>query len=91
MVIYLGSTTKDTHPALRAGWLAARPEPVTQLAQAADRLGGWATEPAQRAVLTPDHHQRPGTPHPSMLHEYTGRRAVLAAVFRDGKAGHLLG
>jgi DNA-binding transcriptional MocR family regulator len=26
-----------------------------------------------------------------MRHEYTCRRAVLAAVFRDGKAGHLLG
>jgi DNA-binding transcriptional MocR family regulator len=26
-----------------------------------------------------------------MRHEYTRRRTVLAAVFRDGKAGHLLG
>jgi hypothetical protein len=26
-----------------------------------------------------------------MRHEYTRRRAVLAAVFRDGKARHLLG
>jgi DNA-binding transcriptional MocR family regulator len=82
-----GKHHQDTHPALRAGWLAARPEPVTQLAQAADRLGGCATDPAQRAVLTPDHHQRPGTPHPSMRHEYTRRRAVLAAVFRDRKPG----
>jgi GntR family transcriptional regulator / MocR family aminotransferase len=90
-VIYLGTTTKTFTPALRVGWLATQPQLLTQLAQTADRLDIWATGPAQHAVLTlitsgdlECHIRR-------MRHEYARRRAALTAVFRDGKAGHLLG
>jgi GntR family transcriptional regulator / MocR family aminotransferase len=91
IVIYLGSATKTLTPALRIGWLATRPSLVTRLAQTLDQLGGWPAEPAQRAMLTlittgdMERHIR------RMRHEYTRRRAALAAVFRDGNAGHLLG
>jgi GntR family transcriptional regulator / MocR family aminotransferase len=94
VVIYLGSTTKTLTPTLRVGWLAARPELITRLARAADGLGGWPAEPAQRAVLTlltsgdMERHIR------RMRHEYARRRAILAAAFADsadGAAGRLLG
>jgi GntR family transcriptional regulator / MocR family aminotransferase len=91
VVIYLGTTTKTVTPTLRVGWLAARPELITRLAEAADRVGGWPAEPAQRAVLTlltsgdMERHIR------RMRHEYARRRAVLAAAFADGAAGGLLG
>ena len=91
VVIYLGSATKTLTPALRVGWLAARPDSAARLAEAADRLGGQTTEAAQRAVLTLlttgdlERHVR------RMRHEYTRRRAALTAAFADQKAGHLLG
>jgi GntR family transcriptional regulator / MocR family aminotransferase len=91
VVIYLGTTTKTVTPTLRVGWLAARPELITRLGETADRLGGWPTEPAQRAVLTlltsgdMERHIR------RMRHEYARRRAVLGAAFADGAAGRLLG
>ncbi len=91
VVIYLGSATKVLTPALRVGWLAARPDLAARLAEAADRLGDHAAEAAQRAVLTLlttgdlERHVR------RMRHEYTRRRAALTAAFADQKAGHLLG
>jgi GntR family transcriptional regulator / MocR family aminotransferase len=91
VVIYLGSTTKTFTPALRVGWLAARPQLVRTLAQTADRLDAWATGPAQHAVLTLltsgdlERHIR------RTRHEYARRRAALTAIFQDGRAGHLLG
>jgi GntR family transcriptional regulator / MocR family aminotransferase len=91
VVIYLGTATKTFTPALRVGWLAARPELVSMLAQTADRLDARAAGPAQHAVLTLlaggdlERHIR------RMRHEYARRRAALTAIFRDGKAGYLLG
>jgi GntR family transcriptional regulator / MocR family aminotransferase len=91
VVIYLGTTTKTFTPALRVGWLAARPQLVTMLTQTGDRLDAWATGPAQHAVLSLltsgdlERHIR------RMRHEYARRRAALTAVFRDGQAGQLLG
>ncbi|MGH3158784.1 MAG: PLP-dependent aminotransferase family protein [Streptosporangiaceae bacterium] len=91
VVIYLGTPTKTFTPALRVGWLAARPQLVTILTWTADRLDASATGPAQHAVLTLltsgdlERHIR------RMRHEYARRRAVLTAVFQDGQAGHLLG
>jgi GntR family transcriptional regulator/MocR family aminotransferase len=91
IVIYLGSATKTFTPTLRVGWLAARPQLVTVLTQAADRLDAWATGPAQDAVLSLlasgdlERHIR------RMRHEYARRRAILTDVFQDGRAGHLLG
>jgi GntR family transcriptional regulator/MocR family aminotransferase len=90
VVIYLG-TTKTFTPALRVGWLAARPELVTMLAQTADRLDAKSAGLAQHAVLALlasgdlERHIR------CMRHENGRRRAALTAIFRDGKAGHLLG
>ncbi len=91
VVIYLGTPSKTFTPALRVGWLAARPQLVTMLAQTADRLDASATGPAQHAVLTLltsgdlERHIR------RMRHEYARRRAALTAAFHDGQAGHLLG
>src|SRR5262249_37216374 len=61
------------------------------LAETAARLGDWAAEPAQRAVLALiaagdlERHIR------RMRHEYARRRAVLAAAFGDGAARRGLG
>jgi GntR family transcriptional regulator / MocR family aminotransferase len=91
VVIYLGSATKTCTPALRVGWLAARPDLVTRLAETSDRLDASAAGPAQHAALTLiaggdlERHIR------RMRHEYTRRRSVLAAAFADGQAGRLLG
>jgi GntR family transcriptional regulator / MocR family aminotransferase len=91
VVIYLGTTTKTFTPALRVGWLTARPQLVTMLARTADRLDAWATEAVQHAVLTLltsgdlERHIR------RMRHEYARRRTALTAVFQDGQAGLLLG
>jgi GntR family transcriptional regulator / MocR family aminotransferase len=91
VVIYLGSTTKALTPALRLGWLAARPPLIAQLAEAAGQLGGWAAKPAQHAVLTLittgdlERHIR------RMRHEYARRRAAVTTAFADGVTGLLLG
>jgi GntR family transcriptional regulator / MocR family aminotransferase len=91
VVIYLGSTTKTLTPALRVGWLAARPPLIARLAEAAGQLGVWATGPAQRAVHTLittgdlERHIR------RMRHEYARRRAAVTTAFADGTAGCLLG
>jgi GntR family transcriptional regulator/MocR family aminotransferase len=91
VVIYLGTTAKTFTPTLRVGWLAAWPELVTRLAETANRLDAWPGGPAQHAVLTLiaggdlERHIR------RMRHEYTRRRAVLAAAFAGGEAGHLTG
>ena len=90
-VIYLGTTTKTLTQTLRVGWLVAGEALVSRLAETAARLGDWAAEPAQRAVLTLvrtgdlERHIR------RMRHEYARRRAVLAAAFGDGSAGRMLG
>jgi len=91
VVIYLGSATKICTPELRVGWLAARPELVTRLAETSDRLDASPAGPAQQAALALltggdlERHVR------RMRHEYTRRRSGLAAAFADGRAGHLLG
>ena len=87
VVIYLGSATKTLTPALRVGWLAAQPGLITRLAETTDRLDAGPASPAQHATLTLitsgdlERHIR------RMRHEYTRRRAVLAAAFADGQAG----
>ena len=81
VVIYLGTTTKTLTPALRVGWLAARPGLAARLASAAASLGEWAAGPNQRAMLTLittgdlERHIR------RMRHEYARRRAAMAAAF----------
>jgi GntR family transcriptional regulator / MocR family aminotransferase len=91
VVIYLGTTSKTLTPTLRVGWLAAPAALVADLAQAAEDLGDWASQPAQQAVLTLvtsgdlERHVR------RMRHEYARRRAVLTATFGDQALGRLLG
>jgi GntR family transcriptional regulator/MocR family aminotransferase len=91
VVIYLGTTTKTLTPALRVGWLVARPELVSQLALASEALGEWAAGPSQRAVLSLintgdlERHIR------RMRHEYARRRAVMARAFRDESGVRVLG
>jgi GntR family transcriptional regulator / MocR family aminotransferase len=91
VVIYLGTTSKTLTPTLRVGWLAAPAAHVAGLAQAAEDLGDWASQPAQHAVLSLitsgdlERHIR------RMRHEYARRRAVLTAAFGDQALGRLLG
>jgi GntR family transcriptional regulator / MocR family aminotransferase len=91
VVVYLGTTTKILTPALRTGWLVARPELVAAIAETAAGLGEWAGGPAQRAVLALigtgdlERHIR------RMRHEYARRRAAMTGVLGGGAAGHLLG
>jgi GntR family transcriptional regulator/MocR family aminotransferase len=90
-VIYLGTTTKTLTPELRVGWLVARPDLVSRLADVSAGIGGWAGGPAQRAVLALvasgdlEHHIR------RMRHEYARRRAALAGALATAGAGPLLG
>jgi GntR family transcriptional regulator/MocR family aminotransferase len=90
-VIYLGTTSKTLTPTLRVGWLAAPAPLLPGLARAAENLGDWPAQPAQRAVLSLisggdlERHIR------RMRHEYARRRAVLTATFGDQALGRLLG
>jgi GntR family transcriptional regulator/MocR family aminotransferase len=91
IVVYLGTTTKILTPALRVGWLVARPDLAERLADAGANLGDWAAGPAQRAVFTLitsgdlERHIR------RMRHEYARRRAAMVAALGDGGAGRLFG
>jgi GntR family transcriptional regulator/MocR family aminotransferase len=91
VVVYLGTTTKTLTPELRVGWLVARPDLVSQLADVSAGMGGWAGGAAQRAVLTlvgagdlEQHIRR-------MRHEYARRRAALTGALTRADAGPLLG
>jgi GntR family transcriptional regulator / MocR family aminotransferase len=91
VVIYLGTTTKILTPAFRLGWLVAKPALAARLAEAAEWLGDWASEPAQRALLAMisagdlERHIR------RMRHIYGRRRAAMVAALRGKTAGRLLG
>jgi GntR family transcriptional regulator/MocR family aminotransferase len=91
VVIYLGTTTKILTPAFRLGWLVAAPALAAGIADAAERLGDWASEPAQRALLAMisagdlERHIR------RMRHIYGRRRAAMVAALRGKTAGQLLG
>jgi GntR family transcriptional regulator/MocR family aminotransferase len=91
VVVYLGTTTKILTPALRVGWLVARPDLAARLADAGAGLGDWAAGPAQRAVFTLittgdlERHIR------RMRHAYARRRAAMAAALGGGGAGRLSG
>ena len=91
VVVYLGTTTKILTPALRVGWLVARPDLAARLADTGASLGEWAAGPAQRALFTLiitgdlERHIR------RMRHGYARRRAAMAAVLGGGDAGLLSG
>ena len=51
VVAYLGTTAKMLTPGFGVGWLVARPELVTVLADARESLGDRTDEAAQRALL----------------------------------------
>ncbi len=80
VVIYLGTTSKTLTPALGAGWLLARADLLTVLAETGTSLGVKVPEPVQHAVTELlargdlDRHVR------RMRHEYARRRAVMTAV-----------
>ena len=91
VVVYLGTTTKILTPELRVGWLVARPDLVSRLAEVGAGMGEWAAGPAQRAVLTligtgdlEQHIRR-------MRHEYARRRAALTSALTSHAVGPLLG
>jgi GntR family transcriptional regulator/MocR family aminotransferase len=91
VVLYLGTTTKTLTPALRVGWLVARPDLMARLADTGAGLGDWAASPAQQAVhslITSgdlERHIR------RMRHEYARRRAAMAGILGSGNAGRLSG
>ena len=90
-VVYLGTTTKILTPELRVGWLVARPDLVSRLAEVAAGMGEWAGGPAQHAVLTLisggdlERHIR------RMRHEYARRREAMTGILGNAAAWHLLG
>ncbi|HZC39935.1 MAG TPA: PLP-dependent aminotransferase family protein [Streptosporangiaceae bacterium] len=91
VVAYLGTTTKILTPALSTGWLVARPDLATRVAETARRLGdrpGEGPQAAVHALITGgdlERHIR------RMRHEYARRRAVIARLLGPVAPGRLLG
>jgi GntR family transcriptional regulator/MocR family aminotransferase len=83
VVAYLGTTSKLLTPTFGVGWLVARPDLVTELADARERLGDRTDEAAQRAICALidsgdlDRHIR------RMRREYARRRDAIVAVLGD--------
>jgi GntR family transcriptional regulator/MocR family aminotransferase len=82
-VAYLGTTSKSLTPTLGVGWLAARPDLITQLAGIRESLGDRTSETAQRAMLALidsgdlDRHIR------RMRREYARRRDAIMSILAD--------
>jgi len=91
VVIYLGTTTKTLTPALRTGWLVARPDLVRVIAETAEVLGDRPTEAAQRAVLTLLGHGDLERHVRKMRHEYARRRSAACAALRGPTAARVVG
>jgi GntR family transcriptional regulator/MocR family aminotransferase len=83
VVAYLGTTSKSLTPTLGVGWLAARPDLITQLAGIRESLGDRTSETAQRAMLALigsgdlDRHIR------RMRREYARRRDAIMSILDD--------
>jgi GntR family transcriptional regulator / MocR family aminotransferase len=82
-VAYLGTTAKTLTPALGVGWLVARPDLISRLADTRENLGDRASEAAQRALLAMietgdlDRHVR------RMRREYARRRDAIVSALGD--------
>jgi GntR family transcriptional regulator / MocR family aminotransferase len=81
VVAYLGTTAKTLTPSLGVGWLVARPDLISRLADTRESLGDRTGEAAQRALLAMietgdlDRHVR------RMRREYARRRdAIVSAL-----------
>jgi GntR family transcriptional regulator / MocR family aminotransferase len=83
MVAYLGTTAKTLTPALGVGWLVARPDLISRLADTRESLGDRTGEAAQRALLAMietgdlDRHVR------RMRREYARRRDAIVSALGD--------
>ncbi len=83
VVAYLGTTSKTLTPAFGVGWLVARPDLVTELADTRESLGDRTSEAAQHAMLAMietgdlDRHIR------RMRREYARRRDVIVSILGD--------
>jgi len=92
VVAYLGTTAKTLTPALGVGWLVAKPDLVTALAETRESIGDRPAEAAQRAVLsmieTGDLHRHIRR----MRREYARRRdAIVSLLSEPGLPVTLLG
>jgi GntR family transcriptional regulator / MocR family aminotransferase len=82
-VAYLGTTAKTLTPALGVGWLVARPDLISRLADIRETLGDRTGEAAQRALLAMietgdlDRHVR------RMRREYARRRDAIVSALGD--------
>ncbi|MDR3035330.1 MAG: PLP-dependent aminotransferase family protein [Kitasatospora sp.] len=82
-VAYLGTTAKTLTPALGVGWLVARPDLISTLADPRESVGDRAGEAAQRALLAMietgdlDRHVR------RMRREYARRRDAIVSALGD--------
>ena len=82
-VAYLGTTAKTLTPALGVGWLVARPDLISRLADIRESLGDRTGEAAQRALLAMietgdlDRHVR------RMRREYARRRDAIVSALGD--------
>jgi len=83
MVAYLGTTAKTLTPSLGVGWLLARPDLISRLADTRESLGDRTGEAAQRALLAMietgdlDRHVR------RMRREYARRRDAIVTALGD--------
>jgi GntR family transcriptional regulator/MocR family aminotransferase len=83
MVAYLGTTAKTLTPSLGVGWLLARPDLISRLADIRESLGDRTGEAAQRALLAMietgdlDRHVR------RMRREYARRRDAIVTALGD--------
>ena len=83
VVAYLGTTAKTLTPALGVGWLVARPDLISRLADTRESLGDRTGEAAQRALLAMietgdlDRHVR------RMRREYARRRDAIVSALGD--------
>jgi GntR family transcriptional regulator/MocR family aminotransferase len=80
VVVYLGTTTKTLTPTLGAGWLIARPDLVTAVADAGSRAALRVPEPVQHAVLALLEHGDLERHIRRMRHDYARRRAAMVSL-----------
>jgi GntR family transcriptional regulator / MocR family aminotransferase len=82
-VAYLGTTAKTLTPALGVGWLVARSDVISRLADTRESMGDRTGEAAQRALLAMietgdlDRHVR------RMRREYARRRDAIVSALGD--------
>jgi GntR family transcriptional regulator/MocR family aminotransferase len=82
-VAYLGTTAKTLTPALGVGWLVARPDLISRLADTRESLGDRTGEAAQRALLAMIETGDLDRLVRRMRREYARRRDAIVSALGD--------